>query len=758
MRLLLILIALSGIVAAQEPAVRDEVVKKVRAMLSASKESERDKLLGELCAQKDLDWPSVKKGLQAGPYYQNPLVTEFGERSSAKHLGLTFRAADGKERLFHVYVPKSYKAETPAPLLFYLHHDCWNNVYGDTRGSTALARYRDACEKEGFLFVAPSTNRGCEWWSDDGRRLVRFALDQVKARFNVDENRVALMGVQDGGSSCWLFAQEMPDTFSCLMPMAGSPIDIAESFRPLFLGTLDRMDVLMGTGGSKNGELGLKEYLDALQPLFDQRMRITMAIYPEAAGDARYLGDVVPLSVRFLLDRKRNPNPDEVDIDSDVPKRSLWLENGGPDPDGMEIHSFPSTLFRWTPKLPEKTTPKMGITMEERPEWPVGIQINHTEDQASRAGVAPGDVLLAVDGVAVKNLDAVPPLVQKHGWNEYVRVKLARELPEDEVAEFRKAQERWARRHAKRLEMEKAGKEVPEDIDDIEDDAPAESEDEGGEAVVEISPGTDAPGGKARAGAKKTWVVFERSIRLRRSEGALVRADFGASWDPEQKVEGVKIANTLVNGPAWRAGFRDGDVITAVGDTRVAKVRDVNAFFEGFDWKGFVDFTVRRPAGDGQSEEKTIRMKWEDPVSGRVDVRIERGDRAFHALVRDAASFTIYFNEELCAPEKPLHLFVNLVPWGDLVDPSSVPDYESLEGEAYRQKRLERARIEGWKPDPVFALRDAVERRDRALVYGARRTFDLKPLKAGFEAARKRAEEQVAATGKRIQEAVEKAK
>lgn len=755
MRTLLAFLTLLPAWALADEPVRDDVVKKVRALLSASKESERKKMLEELEATPDLDWPSVRKALETGPYYQDPLVTEFGERASGKHLGATFTASDKRERIFHLYVPKSYKADKPAPVLFYLHHDSWNNVFGDTRGSTALARFREACERDGFLFVAPSTNQGCEWWTDDGKEFVRFTLQQLKARFNIDENRIALMGAQDGGSACWLYGQEMPDTFSCLMPMAGSPIDIAESFRPLFLGTLDRMDVLMGVGGQKNGDLALREYLAALQPLFDQRMRLTLAVYPEAAGDVRYLGAVTPLAVRFLLERKRNPLPDEVDIDSDVPLRSLWLENGGPDPEGPKSHQLPSTLFRWTVRPAEKPVPRMGLSLDERPEWPVGIAIGNTEDQASRAGLAPGDVLLAVDGVSVKKVAEVGPIVQKHAWNEYVTVRVAREVAEEDVPDLRKKQERYLRRHAKRLEMEKEGKPVPEDIDDIEDEPEAAGEeDESGEAVIETVGGRDAPAaGGAHARRKTTFFVFERHIRLLRPEGPLVRADFGAGWDREHREAGVKIGNVLTNGPAWRAGFRNGDVILAVGDTKVEKVRDVNAFFESFDWKGFVEFTIRRPLPEGRSEEKTIRMKWEEPVSGRVDVRFDRGDNAFHAEVRDVASFTLYLTDAMVKPGQPFHLFVNDVPYGDLATPADAPDLEGIEGEPHRRKRLERARMPGWKPDPMFAIRDFLARRDRALVFGAKLTIDVKALKAGFDEVERKAKARREERGRKIAEA-----
>ncbi|MGH7162686.1 MAG: hypothetical protein ACREID_04320, partial [Planctomycetota bacterium] len=291
MRSLSALILLAALAAAEEPPVREDVVKKVRALLSTTKESERASLLAELKGMADLDWPSVRKGLQTGPYYQDPLATEYGDRSSGRHLGVSLTGEDKRERGFACYVPRSYKAGVKAPLLLFLHHDSYHANPGDRVGP-AMAGFREACEKEAILFAAPATSQGAEWWTPEGRRLVAWTLARIKERYNVDEDRVALLGVVDGGSGCWALGQEIPDTFSCLMPMTGNPIDIAETFRPLYLGTLDRMDVLMGVAGKDNGNWGLPEYLAALKPMFDQGLRMTLAVFPRAAGDASYLSDV----------------------------------------------------------------------------------------------------------------------------------------------------------------------------------------------------------------------------------------------------------------------------------------------------------------------------------------------------------------------------------------------------------------------------------------------------------------------------------
>ena len=40
----------------------------------------------KLLSNKDLDWVSLKEGLMTGPYYQKPMVTQFGTRHSGKDM------------------------------------------------------------------------------------------------------------------------------------------------------------------------------------------------------------------------------------------------------------------------------------------------------------------------------------------------------------------------------------------------------------------------------------------------------------------------------------------------------------------------------------------------------------------------------------------------------------------------------------------------------------------------------------------------
>ena len=96
-----------------------------------------------------------------------------------------------------LYVPPTYSADTPAPLLVCLH--------GATGvGINQLNRYRALAEQAGALLVAPSSD-GVTWDAIRGRfgddcAHIDAALDYVFDRCAVDPHRVALGGFSDGAT------------------------------------------------------------------------------------------------------------------------------------------------------------------------------------------------------------------------------------------------------------------------------------------------------------------------------------------------------------------------------------------------------------------------------------------------------------------------------------------------------------------------------------------------------------------------------
>jgi len=118
---------------------------------------------------------------------------------------------------FSVYAPEYYSAERSWPLVMALH-----GGRGNGRGFL-WSWLRDA-RSFGAILVAP-TATGPTWAlmgeDTDTPNLMRI-LDQVRSQWRIDEQRLLLTGMSDGGTFCYVTGLESSSPFTHLAPVAGT--------------------------------------------------------------------------------------------------------------------------------------------------------------------------------------------------------------------------------------------------------------------------------------------------------------------------------------------------------------------------------------------------------------------------------------------------------------------------------------------------------------------------------------------------------
>lgn len=133
---------------------------------------------------------------------------------------------EGLERNYNLFIPDIYDGKTPLPLLF--------DIHGLGMDPALMERMTKACEKaneEGFLVIQPEgykkawnvetcCGEPAELGLDD-RGLIIAILDKVKDAYAVDERRVYLQGLSNGGFMSNLLACEFADRFAAVAPVAG---------------------------------------------------------------------------------------------------------------------------------------------------------------------------------------------------------------------------------------------------------------------------------------------------------------------------------------------------------------------------------------------------------------------------------------------------------------------------------------------------------------------------------------------------------
>ena len=134
----------------------------------------------------------------------------------------------GVSRLYLVYVPSSYSASEPAPLLFNFHG-------GDMTAQQMLqlSDMRAQAEAGGFLLAypqgLPEPGGGPIWNSEgpysngtDELAFVDAVIDELAATYSVDERRVYACGYSNGGNLVYDLACLMSDRFAAIAAVAGN--------------------------------------------------------------------------------------------------------------------------------------------------------------------------------------------------------------------------------------------------------------------------------------------------------------------------------------------------------------------------------------------------------------------------------------------------------------------------------------------------------------------------------------------------------
>ena len=145
-----------------------------------------------------------------------------GEVAGEGHTGLVERAyenqTDGTIQPYHVYVPTSHDPARPAPLVVFLHgyvpsitiNEPWLPYPDDIR----------MAERLGLLFLIPYGRRNSDFVAA-GEVDVLEAMKAAQAFYNVDPDRIYLMGVSMGGYGAWNIGLRYPHLFAALGPVSG---------------------------------------------------------------------------------------------------------------------------------------------------------------------------------------------------------------------------------------------------------------------------------------------------------------------------------------------------------------------------------------------------------------------------------------------------------------------------------------------------------------------------------------------------------
>lgn len=127
---------------------------------------------------------------------------------------------DDTPQYYALYVPSSYERGVPTPLVVSLHgYDPFNRPYA-ARDRRVGEKLRRLAEQYGYIVLEPF-GRGNAQYRGIGRLDVLEAIEQVCSDYDIDGDRIYLMGYSMGGSGTWSLGTFHADRFAAIAPIYG---------------------------------------------------------------------------------------------------------------------------------------------------------------------------------------------------------------------------------------------------------------------------------------------------------------------------------------------------------------------------------------------------------------------------------------------------------------------------------------------------------------------------------------------------------
>jgi len=316
------------------------------------------------------------------------------------------RNRDGLEHAYVVHVPNNYDATQSHPVRVYLH----GGVMRPLRGGGNWWRNQDPFIRQDSLVVFPVSWPESIWWQDSQIENLTGMLNDLRRVYNVDENRVYLLGMSDGATGAFYQAFKATTPWAAFLPFHGHPGVLtnpnSDVDGEMHVANLQNKPFLIVNGGQDR--LYPLEAVSPFIQLFEgANVEIDFRGLPQAGHNMDWWPELSASIDSFVSGTSRQPLPDRLTWESEDTEefnRAHWLiikELGF-----VEGESQLELLNTLTRRVPDA---QLGIsTVGELVDEP-GLQLFDVGDDSiiSQAGIRPDDIVVEVAGQAISTPDSL---------------------------------------------------------------------------------------------------------------------------------------------------------------------------------------------------------------------------------------------------------------------------------------------------------------------------------------------------------------
>ena len=311
----ILLAAFAVVPAAQKPSSIDAALQTFWAAETVER---RDAAIGAVLAS-GASYEDLASRLKAGREYR-------AAKTGRVNLPTTVRGAVLDNIL---EAPADYVPSRSWPLRVSLHGGVGRAAPGPNDPPARSLNNRTP--STGELVLHPRAWAGSEWWTTSQAENIARLVDRIKHDYNVDESRIYVTGISDGGTGVYFFAMRAATLWAACMPLNGHPLVLANpdsgADGEFFASNLVNCPLHVVNGG--RDPLYPAASVAPLMTMFKRGgVAVDFQVYPDAGHDVSWWPEERSKFEAFLAAHRRVAHPERISWETERPDRSnrfRWL-------------------------------------------------------------------------------------------------------------------------------------------------------------------------------------------------------------------------------------------------------------------------------------------------------------------------------------------------------------------------------------------------------------------------------------------------